>query len=113
MGKITQERFVIVTADTNDGDYVTSRTPLSLGEKCGSVDLEALLRKVWKATQECTEHYNWPDSEYRDSNPYEVYEDILLMAEIDIFQEYFQPQSEIGIHTIESIQIVEGTVEEL
>lgn len=113
MGKITQERFVIVTADTNDADYITRQTPLPLGEKCGSVDLEALLRKVWKATQECTEHYNWPNSEYRDGCPYELYDGILLMAEIDIFQEYFEPYGEDGIHTIESIQIVEGTVETL
>ena len=99
--------LMIITADTNDADYVTS-------ENWIDKDSLPVIKKVWKVVKNSVKQrgqgeYNWITGDLRSSNdqgPYERYKDVLTQEELDIFSEYL-PHGEYGIHTIESIVIHE------
>jgi hypothetical protein len=91
--------YIEVIADTNDADYITERTEITREE------IEYIL-PVIKAIKECKAHYNWPKSDYRKSDPYELYKDSCTEDQIEAFSELC-PHGEQGIHTIESVNILE------
>jgi hypothetical protein len=107
---------VIIKADTNDGDYVTSM------ETVGDAELK-LIREVCKAikdfqpytTEGCnidwrdwTHSHNWPEGEclredLGEKSPSEIYSQCSQEA-LDLFRELI-PYGEYGIHTIESVTV--------
>ena len=92
----------MVKADTNDADYVRSIEPIS------DEDLEEI-KPVIEAIKNCKENYNWPAHESSHRCPEEVYPNISADL-IDKFN-WYVPGGENGVHSIETIAIV--NVEEI
>lgn len=95
--------IVIVKADTNDADYVENSCEI-LKE-----DIEDLYL-IAKAIENCKGRHNWETDDHSyECTPEKLYVDtgILTEEQVDWFNEYFTPYSEYGIHTIESITLLE------
>ena len=108
-------QWVIVEGDINDADYINRVENIDSNgwiEDYGYT-VSDLLKKVSEAVKDCKEHHNWPESEYADKSPESIYEGILTEDEIAIFKEAFCPYGEYGIHSICSIKIFTGIMEEL
>ena len=97
--------LMIITADTNDADYVKSENWVT------EEDISEI-KKVWEVVKDSVKvrgrgDYNWwTVASSRQKGPYERYKDILTTEQLDIFNEYV-PHPEGGIHTVESIVIHE------
>lgn len=92
---------VIITADTNDADYVTSEYEVNGQEALDFIKKVASVIKITKA------QYNWSTSEYGYGNPSpgSLYSSLLTQHEIEKFNDLV-PYGEYGIHSIVSIRIV-------
>ena len=85
---------VVVVGDTNDADYITATNKTSM----------KMIEEVIKPAAELlkTVHGRVPWSEYNsDRNTNDIFEENEEL--FDIFQEFFAPHGEHGIHTVESI----------
>ncbi len=94
------KRILVIKADTNDADYITSEHNVSNWPTEAFVSLT----KIANAIKDCSNHFNWPYGEY-DGNPRAIYGGILTDDEIDFFNDLV-PYGEWGIHTIKSIRIL-------
>lgn len=92
------KKYVIITADTNDADYVTEKTEVS-------DETIELIKPIAEAISNCKENYNWPWHECCDKSIEELYEGILTEDQIDLFKDLC-PYGEYGVHTIEDIEIL-------
>ena len=85
---------IVITADTNDADYITKISDITRGELERFTPLIAEIAKV--------KHYNWDTSVYGEDEdrPENMYSQLAALAE-----EFgaFVPHGEQGVHTIESI----------
>lgn len=95
------KKYIIVEADTNDGDYITEKSIIT-DEKI--IKLKEILNKC--------EIDSWGRGDMKDddNDPKILYPE-LTGEEIE-FIEDFLPFGEYGIHTIESIEILEISNEE-
>lgn len=107
------KKYIYITADTNDGDYVSNLSEISDGDvKLLEPVFAALQKRADKLNEDLHANWNewrhnWFRSEYgRGVPPEMMYEDVLTKEQIEIFDEY-APYFESGIHTIESIEIFE------
>lgn len=94
------KRILIIEADTNDADYITSETDIT---DWPEETLDALT-KITSVIKECTNYHNWPNSEY-DNSLEEVYSELLSQEDIEFFSDIC-PYGEYGIHTIVSVRIL-------
>ena len=107
--------YIVVKADTNDADYI---------EECKEISRENLdkIKPLLKAISEFKpysvgrwkHHHNFvTEDALRDDlgekSPEELYSEYL--EELEIFKEYV-PNDEYGIHTIESVKVLEVIKEE-
>lgn len=81
-----------IVADTNDADYETALTAVSMEE------IQALLPIIAKIQPEA---HNWENGHQGDLTV--QYAGILTEEEIELFSNYL-PYGEYGIHTIERIE---------
>jgi len=103
------KKYLIIKADTNDADYITSQNEVT------DEDLE-LIFPVIKAIEDYNndksikrQKYNfWNVESNRNPDPYQLYVETgkCKQEEMDAFMEYC-PTSEYGIHIIESIELLE------
>jgi hypothetical protein len=86
---------IVITADTNDADYITKISAITPDELERFTPLIAEIAKKAK-------HYNWDTSVYGDDEdkPEIMYSQFAALVEE--FEE-FVPHGEYGVHTIESI----------
>lgn len=98
------KKYIVIEADINDADYITEFSVIT------DEDLN-LLRPVIEVIKNCKQRPNWPDSDYSNESPYELYEDVLTKEQIDLMRDYI-PHGENGIHTIESIKVLTVSEEE-
>lgn len=95
--------LLYIKADTNDADYITSLTEVTIEQ------LEAL-RPVFEALKGYNErgvkgdHENWPRSNWSDSCVEDLYEGILTQEQITMFDELC-PSGEDGFHYIAEIRL--------
>jgi hypothetical protein len=111
------KKFVIVTADTNDADYITEKTEITDDQieniiKPVIAQLEVRRKKLNEDRHKNWNEWrhNWETSQYgRIGNPKEMYVNtgLLTQEQVDAFQDYV-PHGEYGVHTIEKIEIVYG-----
>lgn len=98
------EKYLVIKADTNDGDYITRIT------KVEDTFLEKY-KELIKGIKNCKFAHNWPSSEYEDDTVETLYSEF----DLDLVENfaYYVPHGEYGVHTIESIKIlnVESTEE--
>lgn len=97
------KKLLVITGDYNDADYIRSVHLLDPDE-IYDAELLSVLPKVSNALKDCKDRYNWPNSEYCKLSVRELYDGILTIEDIEIFQEYV-PYGEYGIHRIESINV--------
>jgi len=90
--------FIEIVCDTNDADYITKVT------KIESAAIEQL-RPLIEAVKANKAAHNWPDHEYIDGNPQELYPEI--DPKIIEFLKDLCPYWESGVHTIKSILVYE------
>ena len=108
LNKIKKEnnmkKYLVIIADYNDGDCISSKKEIS-DKKL--LELEPVF-KVLKAQQELTSH-NWETDECSDKcTPKKLYIKTgkLTEEQVDLLDEYL-PSGEYGIHTIQSIELIE------
>lgn len=95
------KKYLEITADPNDADYVTERTVVT------DEQLEAI-KPVIEAIKNCKADHNWETGEMKaDCTPQKLYVDIGILSkdQIKLFDN-FLPYSEYGIHTIESVKLL-------
>lgn len=107
--------YILIQADTNDGDYVTSFEPIS------DNDLE-IIKPLIEKIKACTECHNFPTGDQVDYDNDEPDTDKLYISSdneeqdrvaLELFCRYI-PTSEYGFHTIEKIVIYDvGHIEKL
>jgi len=99
---MANKKYIIITADTNDGDYVKERTLVT----------DAKLKKlepIIKAIKEYEGHHNWETQDMEDdATPDILYVRTkkLTKKQVEFFEEFI-PNSEYGIHTIVDIELIE------
>lgn len=96
-------KFIVIEADTNDGDYITKISKISDEDiiLLKPVIDQLKLKKLREPLSP-----NWVTSEYsRYENPHDMYvkTGLLTKEQVDIFGGYI-PRGEAGVHTIESIR---------
>lgn len=108
------KKYIIITGDTNDGDYISEKTQIS------DENLE-IIKPVIKAIKDYNEDktityqkWNWWDikdyNNRRDNSkptPKELYLNTGKCSQeaFDIFNDYI-PHDEYGIHSIDSIELL-------
>jgi hypothetical protein len=102
-------KILVIKADYNDADYVYRETNLDDGEWSKQI-IDTLTRVIpaLKSQNFSSDYwYNWnTQHEFGDCGPEEMYKGILTKEDIEIFNDVV-PSCEEGIHTIESIRIME------
>ena len=98
------KKYLIIKADMNDGDYVSEKNLVS------DEQLKELM-PIIKAIKACKEDHNWPNYDGADKDFKELYEGILTDRQIDLMMYYTPSGGDGGIHTIESIELLEVSKE--
>ena len=107
-------KYILIRADANDADYITEKSPITDEQielikpvieqlKIRRDKLNEDLHKNWNKWR-----HNWSTSEFgRHDNPTKMYveSDLLTKEQVDLFGE-FVPYGEYGVHTIDSIEII-------
>lgn len=91
------KKYIIIKADTNDGDYVTEKTLIS--------DEEVEKVKYILSKMDTTHKIRWETLDQANSKVWEQHPE-LTEEEAEFLYE-FVPSGEYGVHTIESIEIIE------
>lgn len=95
------KNLLIVTADTNDADYVSEISEV----KSDALDrIIVILDKINKAGKFEWNGFPWGKGEYADTGFQKEYADILSEEEMEYFNG-FTPYGEHGIHTISRIDL--------
>lgn len=109
------QKYILVKADTNDGDYITSFTPIS-NEALAT--LAPLIEKI----KACPESHNFPTGDYDPSYDGEEIRQLYVSPEaeeqdekvLELFCNNYIPVSENGFHTIKDVSVYEvGHIEKL
>jgi hypothetical protein len=102
--------LVIVTADTNDADYVTQQQYIR--DEKELVELKRILGIIKAKTKSMGKwSHNWPTSDYVDQTVQDLYKGVLTEEEIEWFSGYV-PYGEFGVHTITSVVVYHVEKEE-
>ena len=91
-------KYILVTADTNGVDYVSSKNEIT------DKEIE-LIRPIVKVISDCEGYFNWPTLEFIDETVEDLYKDKLTDEQISFFESYV-PYGEYGIYSIQSVEIV-------
>ena len=98
---------IAITADTNDGDYITEVSEISEEDLDTIKPLIQAIKEFKPYKNKYTHHHNYPWGEYvRDDMGEKSARELYKFDEeiFELFEEYI-PYGEYGIHTIESITI--------
>lgn len=109
------KKYIIVKADTNDADYITNKSLINdenlkiVTDIINKVERQTIRywdvnSKDWKEIKAKT--ISWETGEMQ-SEPLTVQHPELTEEEIEFMDENYIPNGEYGIHTIESIEILE------
>jgi hypothetical protein len=99
---MSKQYLIIISADTNDGDYVHDLKEVSESEY--NETYKDLLSKVSKAISKRGGTWGRGEIQNRHNDPRIIYKDVLTEEEIDAF-DYLAPHGEYGIHSIGSITV--------
>lgn len=111
------KKYIIITADTNDADYITSKNEISeeeLEELTPVIEVLQDRKKLFLKQNNWDLRHNWENGEIDNGKtPEKLYISTGLLSEeqVEIFEDYL-PSDEYGIHTIESIEILTVLAEE-
>lgn len=91
------KKYILVSADTNDADYVHLFQPIT------DEDIEAL-RPMMKALEE--NNGDFRTTEFRRSKELSPEERYRNVEGFELFRDEFVPYGEYGVHTIDFVKIV-------
>ena len=96
------QKYLYITGDCNDADYTYK---LNLVSEEQLQDFMPLI----EAIKACPEDYNWPEEEYDGISIQDLYPQfsVELLEDFSSFTPVGDSQSGQGIHTIESIQVLD------
>lgn len=105
-------KYIIVKADENDGDYITSKSEIT-DEQIEAIKpvIEQLKvrRKKLETTQDWNQwRHNWENGEHTrlgDPNAMYVETGLLTEEQVELFNG-FVPHGEYGVHTIKDVEIL-------
>lgn len=103
------KKLLYISADTNDGDYVSLKTPITEEELEKILPVIAVLKEKKEKNRGWASH-NWVTLDCARSAqdyPENMYFGLLTPEQIEMFQEYV-PYGQYGTHTIVEISIIEG-----
>ena len=104
------KKYIVITADMNDGDYTTEISLIKdIEEWITKEEIEQLFTKLGNVLKEHSPKHghNWPTYDGSKETPYTLYSGYLTEEEIETIQELgYIPYGEDGIHTIKSIEIL-------
>ena len=89
------KKYIIISADENDGDYITKKSSVS------DIQIEDL--KIILAIIGIRKH-NWDNTDIE--NLIEKYSGLLTKEQIMFFNKYV-PCNDYGVHTIVKVEIIE------
>jgi len=108
------KKCIIITADTNDADYITKKTEIT-DEQIEQIKpvIAAIQARRDKLNEDRHTNWNkwghnWETSEYgKLGTPSKMYVDtgILTEEQVQLFNE-FVPYGEYGVHTIKTVDIL-------
>ena len=99
-----KKKYLIITADYNDGDYVSDKNEVSDEDL---IEFQPII-EVLKKQQKLTSH-NWETRECSDNcTPEILYIETgkLTEEQVELF-DFYVPKGEYGSHTITSIELLE------
>ena len=99
------EKWIEIVGDTNDGDYITNRETITDEQL---KEIQPVIDAIKKASEGRYGH-NYDTSEYGERNAEGLFGKV---PGFDLFDELV-PYGEHGIHTIDSIIVLEGTATSL
>jgi len=107
------KKYIYIKADTNDGDYISSKNEITDNElELIKPVIEQLIKRRNKLNEDKVNNWNefshnWVTSEYADSTPTDMYVDngLLTQKQVSLFDR-FVPYGEYGVHTVESAEIL-------
>ena len=97
------KKYIVITGDMNDGDYIERVSVLK-------EEHEALFKKLAVALKNKKDDYSWPVYEGHDESIYDLYvkTGFLTEEEIDeILDTAYIPYAEHGIHSITNMYILD------
>lgn len=97
------KKYIIIVGDTNDGDYVTEKTPITDQE---IEQLKPILAHIGKKSSNWNTRYEYDEDELATL----IYKDVFTEEQFKLMDK-FVPHGEYGIHTIESVDIITVTEE--
>lgn len=100
---MSKEQFIVIEADTNDGDYITNQCSITEEELATIMPVIAEITKLKAKGGNTWDTREWESEEVR---PEAVYAEVLTQKQISIFNDYV-PYGEFGVHSIERITIIE------
>ena len=112
MKMVKNKKYLLVIADSNDGDYLHSLTEITDEQIEELKPIIAVVKNVYDTAvkeKKWNDRHNWENGEYGHGiTPQNLYVETGLLTEeqVDIFEEYV-PYGEYGVHTIEHINVVE------
>lgn len=101
-------KYLKITADTNDADYITEETEISGWVEDNLSTILKVGREVLKYGRENPYKHNWDNIDHSAAYQ-DTYEGVLTQEELFVFSEVC-PYNEYGIHTITSIEVREVTL---
>ena len=99
------KKYIIIEADTNDGDYITERSEISDEQIEKFKVILGKLPRMEIYGGGFSSDIRWESGEMGDTQEELVEEGILTEDEAEWFSQYL-PYGEYGIHTIQSIDIL-------
>lgn len=95
------EKYLVVKADTNDADYITQETKVD-----DTFDIKRL-SKIMKVIN--ANRGRWETHDWTKTPPTEMYKDKISEEDIEWFSDCV-PHGEHGVHTIESVELINKEV---
>lgn len=89
--------YLIIKADTNDADYVTSIKHIPASK------IEDLRNIIFKVKKESDNSIDWRTGDHAAEEVWEAHPE-LTVSECELLNDYI-PYTEWGIHTIEDVQL--------
>lgn len=99
------KKYVIITADHNDGDYVTEKSEITDEEIEQFKEIVKKINRIELHQGGFAPCFEWKTGDQQEESLDQAHPE-LTGEEIDLI-ERFRPSNEYGIHTIEDIEIIE------
>ncbi len=102
------KKYIIITADTNDADYITSKNVIT-DEELQLITPVIQAIKYYTESKSTKQKWNWDTHGYNDLTPESRYLESEIVSEeaFYTFEEFCPTGGEHGFHSIVHIEVLE------